>query len=156
MYTFRDFYKNKVRLSFDIDPFSKQPKHVWVICRYEMQWLLTDHKQRGYEFPGGKVESGESPEEAAKREVKEETGGVVQSLHYLGQYYVQGKAGDVIKNVYYADITELEKQDTYFETNGPVTLHKIPANIKVNPRFSFIMKDDVLTYCMKSLQSITE
>ena len=32
------------------------------------QWLLTHHLRRGLEFPGGKVELGETPEEAAVRE----------------------------------------------------------------------------------------
>ena len=43
-------------------------KHVWVVCRYGDQWLLTHHLRRGLEFPGGKVELGETPEEAAVRE----------------------------------------------------------------------------------------
>lgn len=60
MLTFRDFYHNEIRLSFLDHPFSKEPKHVWVICRFKGKWLLTKHKDRGLEFPGGKVEEGES------------------------------------------------------------------------------------------------
>lgn len=50
MYEFKDFYRNTVQLSFEKEPFSKEPKHVWVICRYEDQWLLTNHKDRGREL----------------------------------------------------------------------------------------------------------
>ena len=74
MITFLDYYQNQVELSFDDHPFSDRPLHVWVIAVYEGKWLLTHHKQRGYEFPGGKVEPGETAEEAARREVMEETG----------------------------------------------------------------------------------
>src|SRR5690625_7087334 len=51
-YTFFDFYNNKVVLSFNKEPFSKNPKHVWVICKFKDQWLLTHHRSRGLEFPG--------------------------------------------------------------------------------------------------------
>ncbi len=54
MYTFRDYYHNEVNLSFNDHPFSKKPKHVWVICRHKDKWLLTKHKERGLEFPGGR------------------------------------------------------------------------------------------------------
>jgi len=153
MYTFIDYYKNKVTLSFDDHPYSEQPKHVWVICKYNKKWLLTRHKDRGLEFPGGKVEQGETAEEGAIREVMEETGGMIKTLHYIGQYYVEGKSDHIIKNVYFADVEELTDQPTYYETEGPVLLETVPINVKHNERYSFIMKDDVLTY---SLQYIEE
>ncbi|MBC5638179.1 nucleoside triphosphatase YtkD [Ornithinibacillus sp. BX22] len=151
MLTFRDFYHNEIRLSFLDHPFSKEPKHVWVICRFEGKWLLTKHKDRGLEFPGGKVEEGESAEEAAYREVMEETGGIIKQLQYVGQYHVAGKAEHVIKNVYYAEVDTLVEQDTYYETEGPVLLSEIPKKVKTNKKYSFIMKDDVLTYCLKRI-----
>lgn len=152
MNTFRDYYNNEVKLTFEDHYFSKEPKHVWVICNYKKRWLLTNHKDRGMEFPGGKVEEGETAEQAAIREVKEETGGVVGQLSYVGQYYVAGKGGNVIKNVYYATINELVDQPTYFETLGPVLLEKVPNNVRSNVKYSFIMKDDVLTLCMKKIK----
>jgi 8-oxo-dGTP diphosphatase len=151
MITFKDYYHNEVNLSFTKNPFSDDPKHVWVITRYRNKWLLTKHKDRGVEFPGGKVEIGETPEEAAKREVLEETGGIVKDLVYLGQYYVNGKGGEVIKNVYFGKVDQLIKQQTYFETEGPVLLDELPKNMKNTSHFSFMMKDDVLP---KSLQYI--
>lgn len=154
MNTFRDYYNNEVKLTFEDHYFSKEPKHVWVICHYQQKWLLTNHKDRGMEFPGGKVEEGETAEQAAVREVKEETGGVVEQLSYVGQYYVTGKGGNVIKNVYYATIHELVDQPTYFETHGPVLLKKVPDNVRSNPQFSFIMKDDVLPMCMKKINKL--
>lgn len=152
MFTFIDYYHNEVKLSFQDHPFSKCPKHVWVICKFNDKWLLTKHKERGFEFPGGKVEEGETPREAAIREVKEETGGLIDCISYIGQYYVAGKTGDTIKNIYYAHIKKLVKQETYFETNGPLLLDDLPQNVRRDRRYSFIMKDDVLT---KSLDFIS-
>src|SRR5699024_9134910 len=111
---------NKVTLSFKDEPFSKNPKHVFIICTYQNKWLLTKHSDRGLEFPGGKVEEGETAEMAAKREVMEETGGKVNKLTYIGQYKVYGKSETIIKNIYKAEIDSLEEQDTYYETDGPV------------------------------------
>ncbi|QGQ47618.1 RNA deprotection pyrophosphohydrolase [Metabacillus sediminilitoris] len=151
MYRFFDYYHNEVHLSFEDHPFSTNPKHVLVLCRYEDKWLLTKHSDRGYEFPGGKVEENEMAKDAAIREVKEETGGIVTSIEYIGQYKVMGKEKIIVKNIYFAMISELIKQDNYFETLGPVLLQEIPQAVKKDKQFSFIMKDDVLK---RSLQEI--
>lgn len=154
MITFRDFYNNEVHLSFENHPFSKDPKHVWAICKYENQWLLTKHKERGLEFPGGKVEKGETAEQAAIREIREETGAVVKEIQYIGQYIVFGKTDTVIKNVYFADIEKLEKQETYYETDGPRLIDKIPDNVANNHKYSFMMKDGVLENCIGYLKKM--
>lgn len=148
MKKFKDFYKNTVELSFEDHPFSKQPKHVWVICRYKGDWLLTKHKERGLEFPGGKVEEGETAEQAAIREVHEETGGIVESIHYIAQFYVDGKRDYVIKNIYFATVNRLIDQETYYETDGPQLLAEIPENVKKNKAYSFIMKDENLDHAL--------
>lgn len=151
-YVFKDYYQNEVKLSFQKQPFSKTPKHVWIICKYKDKWLLTEHRSRGLEFPGGKVEKGETAEEAAVREVMEETGGVVNKLYYIAQYFVTGRNGTIIKNVYFAPIETLKEQPTYYETHGPVLLDDIPENIKEKKRFSFMMKDDVLSRCLRYVE----
>lgn len=158
MIRFKDYYQNEVLLSFDDHPFSKHPKHVWVICTYNHKWLLTRHRDRGFEFPGGKVENGETPLEAAKREVLEETGGIVQNIQYFGQYKVLGKEKTIVKNIYIAEVERLLEQNNYFETDGPMLLTELPPNIEQDSRFSFIMKDGVLTHSlsrMKKLYNLT-
>ncbi|WP_163526700.1 RNA deprotection pyrophosphohydrolase [Halobacillus ihumii] len=152
MKTFSDYYRNQVKLSFDNHPFSKTPKHVWVICQFDNKWLLTNHKDRGLEFPGGKVEKGETAKDAAIREVLEETGGRVKQIDYVGQYHVAGKGGTIVKNVYFASISQLQSQDHYFETNGPVLLEELPEGIVSDEQYSFMMKDDVLPNCMRQIK----
>lgn len=149
---FTDFYHNQVKFSYEDHPFSRHPKHVFAICKLQAYWLLTKHKSRGIEFPGGKVESGETAEQAAIREVKEETGGIVSQLHYIGQYNVTGKKEQIIKNVYFAEVEELIDQRSYFETDGPVLLEELPKNVREHELFSFIMKDDVLTHSLRLIK----
>lgn len=152
MHKFKDYYNNEVILSFADHPFSGHPKHVWVICKYHNNWLLTRHKERGLEFPGGKVEVGETAEEAAIREVKEETGADIEAIRYIGQYFVSGKSDTIIKNVYFAQIAALVEQDTYYETDGPRLLKAIPKDVKRNNLYSFIMKDGVLSNCLDYIE----
>ncbi|CAG8521995.1 16986_t:CDS:2, partial [Racocetra persica] len=51
-----------------------------IIQNKEGKILMIKEKKRGWMFPGGKIEEGETPEEAAKREVFEETNLVVKNL----------------------------------------------------------------------------
>lgn len=151
MLTFTDYYHNKVELSFAHYPFSDTPLHVWVVARYKDQWVLTKHKQRGLEFPGGKVEPGEHEDDAAIREVYEETGGVVKTLLYLGQYRVLGRGDTVIKNIYFAEIERFDDHPAVDETDGAVLMEELPTNLLRNNRYSFMMKDRVLPETMKVL-----
>lgn len=56
------------------DPRTPVAAEVWVLSRDLRQVLLVRHRWRSWVPPGGKVEPGEHPLEAARREVLEETG----------------------------------------------------------------------------------
>lgn len=151
--TFHDFYGNRVSLAVAGYPFSEHPKHVWVICRFHEQWLLTLHSRRGLEFPGGKVEKSEHADDAARREVEEETGAHIGRLFPIGQYRVDGRNESIIKNIYYAEIDRIELKNSYLETRGPHFISRLPDSIATDRRYSFLMKDRVLSESMKVISS---
>ncbi|WP_236712809.1 RNA deprotection pyrophosphohydrolase [Peribacillus muralis] len=123
--------------------------HVFVLGRFGGRWLLTKHKQRGLEFPGGKREAGETIEQAAIREVYEETGAIVGQLNFLGQYKVHDPIKPIIKSIYYAQLREVERKGTYLETDGPIFLDNLPDEF--GDDYSFIMKDEIVPWSLSRL-----
>ena len=144
-HTFKDQNGYSVYLSFTKHSFSVASRHVLVLCRFGEEWLLTSHPLRGLEFPGGKVEKNEKVEEAAKREVYEETGGIVKTVSFLGEYMVEDKEkGPFVKTILFADIMQMEKKDHYEETDGPILIKGTLSDELDREDFSFIMKDGVV------------
>ncbi|CAH2717577.1 Putative 8-oxo-dGTP diphosphatase YtkD [Neobacillus rhizosphaerae] len=148
MIRFLDDNGNKVELTFSQNRFQVESKHVLVICQFEDGWLLTKHKQRGIEFPGGKRESGETLEEAARRETYEETGAILADLNYLAQYMVYDEMDPFVKTVFWGKVKRVAETSSYYETNGPVIVNGDLLQLRFGEEYSFIMKDQVVGECV--------
>ncbi|RRN71989.1 nucleoside triphosphatase YtkD [Peribacillus simplex] len=147
----RFFDTNGYKVEFSEDPVFGESWHVFVLSRYKGRWVLTKHRERGLEFPGGKREAGESIEETAIREVYEETGGLVGELLFLGQYKVHDPVKPIVKSIFYANLREVKKKEDYLETDGPIFLEVLPAVL--GEEFSFIMKDEIVPLSISKLDS---
>ncbi|MGG0719748.1 RNA deprotection pyrophosphohydrolase [Robertmurraya massiliosenegalensis] len=154
MEAFKDFHGANVRLAFNRGSFSQEPKHVLVICRYDEHWLLTKHPKRGLEFPGGKVEPGESIEEAAKREVFEETGARLNSLQFIGEYEVEDGGEAFVKAIFYGQVRTLEEMSHFHETEGPALIQENLLEERFSDVYSFIMKDFVIEKSLRYIEQL--
>ena len=104
--------------------------------------LLQAHLvKRGWDLPGGHVEPGESPEEAARREVYEETGARLGPLYLLGYQHLrllgprpaayQHSYPDSYQVFYRAQITSQETLIPTGETRGAALF--APADAQALP-----------------------
>lgn len=81
---------------------------VTIIARQDSKILLSQEYSYPmdevlYQFPGGKTEAGEDPEESAKRELEEETGYKAVNMIPLGWYYPNNRRTKAKMYVFLAD-----------------------------------------------------
>ena len=117
--------------------------HVLAIPKFNRKYLFTRHKVRGVEFPGGKVEAEETPEEAVQRELFEETGASVEELKFIGTYTVHAKKL-FNKAVFYVEVRDLSFRCEYMETHGPETFDAVD-DIPGEER-SVLLEDECIRY----------
>lgn len=117
MLQFYDLNGTKVELAFRNDQHPIEPRHVLVVLKHEEKWLLTRHRERGIEFPGGKAEEGETIEAAAIRETFEETGVRIHRLQSIAEYVVHSTP-PFCKAVFTAEVDSIDASAPLYETEG--------------------------------------
>lgn len=100
------------QLQCKIYPFGTQPdKEFVVVCSfYKGQYLLSRHKKRDtWETQGGHIEAGETPMDAARRELFEESGAADATLYPVCDYLGFDPEGQAYGAVFLAEIHALGK-----------------------------------------------
>lgn len=81
-------------MEFNLHPFGTLKDYFCVdmMALYQGQWIFCRHRDRDtWENPGGHIEEGETPLEAAKRELYEETGAITCDIEPLCDYHIDGE-----------------------------------------------------------------
>ena len=88
---------------------AEKPKYVVVLSYCEGKKLLSRHRARTtWETQGGHIEPGETPLQAAKRELYEESGAVEYAIVPLFDYEAGDDNGSATGVVFRAEITHLD------------------------------------------------
>jgi len=84
-------------------------KYVVICSYYKNQWVLSKHKNRDtYELQGGHIEEGETPLDAAKRELYEESGIKDAKIYYVCDYVGYNHISSSNGKVYLAIVNSLD------------------------------------------------
>lgn len=147
---FLDKDNRRVTMSYKTNNDCPDGNHVLAIPLYKNQLLFTQHKMRGIEFPGGKVEEGEQSIQAIKRELFEETGGIPETIDYIAQYQVHTFDNSIFKkDVYIVKVKSFEEKSDYLETRGPLlfdNINSIPLD-----KQSYLIQDNAILKCVERM-----
>lgn len=109
-------------------------KFAVIVSKSEGKWVFCRHRERDtYEFPGGHREKGENIEEAARRELYEETGAVKYDLKKVCIYSVVREDGldtessESFGMLFYADIYQFSPLPA-FEIERIELMDSLPDN----------------------------
>jgi len=145
---FVDKDNRRVTMQFKTNNDEPNGNHVLAIPIFRKQLLFTQHKQRDIEFPGGKVEQGESSQQAIERELFEETGAIADDINYIAQYQVHTNDGSKFaKDVYVIDVKEIQNKNDYLETKGPELFKRIDDISEAYQ--SYLIQDDAILKCLE-------
>jgi 8-oxo-dGTP diphosphatase len=79
-----------------------------IASRYQGQWIWVKHKERStWELPAGHVEIGETPDEAARRELFEETGALEYQIEPVIAYEGTFEDRQVFGMIFLAEVIKI-------------------------------------------------
>lgn len=106
------------------------------VCKYKNKFLFSYNKKRkGWEIPGGHIEEGETWEEAAKREMYEETGATKIKLIPVSVYKIS-----TFGLLCFCEILEMEDLPEEYEMSEIMLSDELPDNLTYPDTFKLYFK----------------
>jgi 8-oxo-dGTP diphosphatase len=90
------------------------------------QFVMVRHKDRGWEFPGGRRQGNETYQETAAREILEETGARIKEIQGMGHYVDSAGRLTVIA---YAEVSSFETAPEPGEITEVALFTEIPNEL---------------------------
>lgn len=101
-----------------------------IAAKYGDSWIFVRHQKREtWEIPGGHIEKNETPDQAANRELIEETGAVDFNIECVATYSVQKDGKKGYGRLYIADISKLGPVQDSSEIGELILAYAMPENL---------------------------
>lgn len=112
-----------------------------IVARYNDKWAFVRHHQRHtFEIPGGHIEEDETPDEAARRELMEETGAIKFSIECISTYSVTQESDTRFGKLYFADIYKIGPIPDVSEIEEITFLNHLPNPVTYPEIQPFLFK----------------
>ena len=107
---------------------------VIIICQNGDKVLIQRVDDRLYQFPGGKMEEGEAPEQAAQRELAEESNILAEDFQQIGWFYADNRRTSaklyvVCARGAFRDNYSLQPDDTEFISSSWLEIGKLELKL---------------------------
>ncbi|MCD4769540.1 MAG: NUDIX domain-containing protein [Bacteroidales bacterium] len=130
--------------------------YVIIGARYRDDWVFVKSRKRGsYELPAGHIKENELAEDAAARELKEETGAVRFSIECVNIYSVTEGSETGWGELFFAEIHDLGEIEDRNEIEEVIFSKKIPENLTF-PRIQITLFTRLLKYLAGKSKNFTK
>ena len=122
-----------------------------VVSRFRKKWLFVRHRQRTtWEIPGGHIEPGETADEAASRELTEETGAQEFAIECVATYSVNKDGHTGYGRLYFAEVSQFGQLSPESEIGEIIVAEELPENLTY-PDIQPLLLERVIRYIQGSL-----
>lgn len=116
-----------------------------ISAKYGSSWILVRHQNRStWEIAGGHIETGETSQEAAYRELIEETGALRFNLECIATYSVTTDGITGYGRLYLADVYEIGQVPDISEIAEVALFETLPENLTYPDIQPFLFKRALL------------
>jgi 8-oxo-dGTP diphosphatase len=132
---FDPFFTPDIKLTYSV-----------IAAKYGDKWLFVRHHKRDtWEIPGGHIENDESADQAAERELMEETGAIDFKLDCVATYSVLKNGETGYGRLYFAQIVRLRTVPDISEIAEVKMMGSMPENL-THPDIQPILFERILDY----------